>query len=101
MDIAAQIGISPRDFWKMTPKELSIYARAHSARIERDYKQQYQMSIVTAALTAQWAARSIWGKRINPDKLLNALTPEEPQKTMTDGDMLAQVKALHARMGGK
>ena len=76
------------EFWRMTPFELNVYAKAYARRRE----EAYDMDVLHAYLISRW----VWARRLDVRKYLYS----EKQQDMTDADMLQKVKALNALMGG-
>ncbi len=93
MELAAQIGISITEFWQITPFELSIAAKGYSKRLDADTEIITQTNIIQAFLISRW----VWQKRVDIKKYLNT---KNKKKTMTDKEMLEQVKVLNNLLGG-
>ncbi|MCL2171501.1 MAG: hypothetical protein FWB71_05050 [Defluviitaleaceae bacterium] len=90
MKLAALVGISISDFWKMTYKEIRIYAKAYRERTKYESEQSRKMAVLTAYLTS----RLVWQKRVDLQKLLGE-DAAKSKKAMTDKEMLAAVIARH------
>lgn len=78
------------EFYKMTPRQFFIYEKGHLSKRELDQK----TSIHQAYLISRW----VWQKKIDIDKILET---KKEKKTMTDDEMLAQVKILNSIFGGE
>lgn len=75
----------------MTPRELNIYIQEYNARKQ----QEAEEAIITAYLTAYYARV----KRMpSLNDILNKLRPSKPK---SDEDLLAQIKAINAALGGE
>ncbi|TLN02801.1 phage tail assembly chaperone [bacterium] len=90
MGVAAQCGILPANFWDMTPAELIIYAEATNEKEKDRFKQ-----IITGAWLSAAYARA---KKI-PE--LNEVMRKLDRREMTDEELLEQIKALNAALGGE
>lgn len=89
MLFAAAIGIGIRDFWEMTPAELSIYAKAYNDK----QKQKQEDLIVLQYMNAAW-------QRSKKMPALNEVIERKPKQQTTE-QMLATVKHLNAMFGGE
>lgn len=97
LETATLCGISPLEFWELTPYELSLMVKAYAKRKEEESKEKITLAYLNAAWTIQWL-----GKKSNHPKPLKAILGENKhKKVMTDEEMLAQVKALNAMFGGE
>lgn len=94
MEMATYCGISVKDFWELTPREIIICKKSFVKRREDEYETQRQLITMQAYLTS----RFVWQKRIDIKKFLNI---EEEKKEMSDKDMLENIKALTLQFGGK
>ncbi|HOA79961.1 MAG TPA: hypothetical protein PKK61_02710 [Defluviitaleaceae bacterium] len=104
MILATTIGISVKEFWKMTPYELSIAVKGYHKRKEieaEEYKFKLEMNKKLLALQAFWISRWVWQKKVDIDKILKDDSVPAKSKEMTPEQMLAQVKALNALFGGE
>lgn len=100
MKLAATIGISISEFWKMTPSELNIYANAYAENQKREFKQKLSLEYYNAAWTIQW----LGNKNQHPkplEEILDNIGTKTEKKIMTDEQMLAQVKVLNRLFGGE
>ncbi len=89
MELAAQIGIHPTEFWDITPLELNTYARGYGKGKEQEQRQNiYQAYLIS---------RFVWQKKINIEKILQI---KKEKKIVTDEQMFKQVQALNAVFGG-
>jgi len=90
MELATFIGLSISDFWEMTPFELNMQAKGYGKRKEIERKE----NIYQAYLISRW----VWVKKIDIEKILDT---KKENKTMTDEQMLQQVKILNSIFGGE
>lgn len=87
----------------MTPYQLKIACRAHEKNKEFDIKMQEEefhalQKIMT--MQAYQISRWVWQKRINIKSILQDMDSGK-KKSMTDKEMLAQVQAINANLGGE
>lgn len=106
MRTAAFIGIPLSEFYKMTPKEFYVYVDGFNRRKEievEDYKIKFELEQKALIHQAYLISRWVWTKNLPIEKILNKLELEDKQEKqeMTDEEMLAQVKALNAMLGGE
>ncbi len=104
MILAATIEISVKDFWKMTPYELSIAYKGYMRRKEikaEEYKFKLEMDKKLLALQAFWISRWVWQKKVDIDKVLENNKAKIENKEMTNEQMLEQVRVLSALFGGE
>ncbi|MEH7391774.1 hypothetical protein [Bacillus sp. JJ1474] len=96
LETATLIGISPLNFWDLTPFEFNLMVKSYSSKMEADHHEKITLTYVNALWTAQWMA----GKSRPPslDKLLNT---DISKKEMSDEQMLERVKQLNAIFGGE
>lgn len=103
MEIATYIGISIRDFWDITPKELDIAVRSFNKRQQDEadlYLQKYENQKDLMTYQAFLISRWVWEKKVDINQYIG--TSKEDKKTeMTDEMMLNQVKILNAMLGGE
>lgn len=75
----------------MTPHELNLHIQEYNRRLQQDSEE----GLILAYLTAYWQRV----KRMPDLKgILNKIKKQEP---MSDEQLLAQIKAINAQMGGK
>lgn len=75
----------------MTPHELNLHIQEYNRRLQQDSEE----GLILAYLTAYWQRV----KRMPDLKgILNKIKKPEP---MSDEQLLAQIKAINAQMGGK
>lgn len=95
MGTATAIGISPLEFWEITPYELQKAVEGHKI------KESNEISL--AYMQAYWTARWNNGKKV--ESLENILKKQESEidvkKRMSDQEMLNRVKVLHKVFGGE
>jgi hypothetical protein len=90
LETAAHIGLDLMTFWELTPFEFSLVVNAY---IEKE-KQKEKDRLAQTYLGAAWQRAK---KLPNFKKLLGM---EQPQKKMTNEEMLLKVKQLNAAFGG-
>ena len=83
------------EFWELTPYEFKLKVEAYQDRI----KDEYEEKMAVAYNQAYWTALWMNGKK--PDVLDKILGHKKEPKQMTSDDLLAQVKALNAALGGE
>ena len=97
MELAAQIGIKPMEFWDITPKELNIYATEYSKRKMEEFKEKLSLEYYNAAWTIRWLGKK--SQQPQPlKKILDNLYKEK--KVMSTEQMLIQAKLLNSIFGG-
>lgn len=104
MLLATTIGISVKEFWKMTPYELSIAYKGYLKRKElevEEYKVKVEMNRKQLAIQAFWISRWVWAKKVDIEKVLKNDTTKVKNKKMTDEQMLTQVKMLNRLFDGE
>lgn len=90
MRAAIRIGIPIRDYEEMTPRELNLHIQEYNLRTQRESED----GLALAYLTAYWhRVKRMPGLK----EILNSI---KPQKPLTDEELLAQIKALNAALGG-
>lgn len=100
MKTAAFIGIPLSEFYRMTPKEFSIYVEGFNERKEIETKEQITIAYANALWTIQWLGK----KSDHPkalEEILGNIEAVREKKVMSDIDMLNQVKVLNALFGGE
>lgn len=60
--------------------------------MQREQRQSYDNGVIAAFLTSRW----VWKKRVDVEKFLH----KQETREMSDEEMLKQVRALNALMGG-
>lgn len=96
MMLAARIGLTRSEWGDMTPRELSIWAKAYAAREKAERRKTETRIYNLAALTRGM----IWGK--HPPRFETVFPEKGPnKKAMNDEEMFAQVQALNALFGGR
>lgn len=95
MKTATLIGLSPLEFWELTPYELFLLIEAHKQKTEQETEEKITLAYINAFWTAQFAV----GKKKPPslDKILNK---KAKPKKMSPEEMLAEVKRLNVMFGG-
>lgn len=97
LETATLCGISPLEFWELTPFELSLMIKAYAKRKEEESKERLILTYLNSLWTIQWL-----GKKSNhPKSLKEILEGGKPKKIMTDEQMLEKVKILNAMLGGE
>lgn len=91
--------MSPADFWELTPREFRLYAEGYFDEYEFRQNEAISIAYMTALWTCQWTSTTQF--KHAPDSLEKILGASTKQKEMTDDEMLNQVKALNAMMGGE
>ena len=84
------MGFNISDFWNTTPYEFSIIVDGYSERKQ----QEYDLSITQAYLISRW----VWAKKL--PSLENILNKKQPEKDMTDDQMMKMAMALNRLFGG-
>lgn len=99
LETATLIGISPLDFWQLTPFELGLMVKSYSVKMEAENQEKITLAYVNAYWNAQWMS----GKSKPPtlEKLLNSNKPTKTKKPMTAEQMLERVKQLNAVFDGE
>lgn len=88
--MAIRVGISLREYDEITPHELNLYIEEYNLRKQ----EESEIRLVQAYLGAYW-------QRVKKmPSLQSVLKDMKPRKTQTDEQMLAQIKAINAAMGG-
>lgn len=103
MEIATYIGISIRDFWDITPKELDIAVKSFNKRQQDEadlYLQKYENQKDLMTYQAFLISRWVWEKKVDIQKFIGK-SPDVKRNAMTDEMMLDQVKILNAMFGGE
>jgi len=95
LEIAILIGISPLDFWELTPFEIELMVKAYANKREEESKEKITLAYMNAMWTIQWLGKK---KPEKLDKILNGSKPKEP---MSNEQMLNKVKELNAMFGGE
>lgn len=98
LETATLCGISPLEFWELTPYELSLMIKGCAKRKEEENKEKISLAYINAMWTIQWL-----GKKSNHPKPLKEILDGigKEKKVMTDEQMLAVVKNLNAMFGGE
>lgn len=78
----------------MTPKILNYYLSAYTKREKEKSKEKITLAYINAMWTAQWFSK-------NKPKKLEEILKDKPKVSMTDEEMLKQVKMLNAMFGGE
>lgn len=87
------LGISISDYDNMTPKQLRLRIRAYSDEYQIKIKNEQRLLTIQAYQLSRW----VWEKKLDINKILDI---DKPKQTMTDEQMLTQIKALNAMFGG-
>lgn len=96
LETATLIGVSPLEFWKLTPFEFNLMVKSHSIKTKAENNEKITLAYVNALWMAQWMA----GKS-KPPTLAKILDQDRPKEVMTDQQMLERVKQLNAVFGGE
>lgn len=96
MKTAVMIGISPIEFWELTPNEFFVMIDAYIERKKFESEEKITLAYINSLWTAQFTLMMLSKRR--PPKLDEIL---KKKKQMTPKEMLAQVKILNAFFGGK
>lgn len=98
---ATYIGISISEFWELTPYELNIalesYEKRKTDEIEEynlKFKNESDLMIYQAFLISRW----VWQDKVDINKIFKT---DKKKNSMTDEQMLNQVKALNKLFGGE
>ena len=92
MKIATLCGISPLDFWELTPYEISLVANSYAKRREEEAEER----ITLAYMNAMWSIQFLSKNKPKLEKIL-----KKRKKEMTDKEMLNQVRILNNLLGGE
>ena len=95
LETATLCGISPLEFWELTPLELGYVVKAYAKKKEEESKEKITLAYINAMWTIQWL-----GKK-KPKSLDEILNGNKKKKVMEDDEMLAVVKNLNAIFGGE
>ena len=93
MKIATLCGLSPLEFWDLTPYEFSLVVNAYAKRREEEAEEKLTLAYINAAWTIQFLGK-------NKPKLDDILKKNH-KKEMTDEEMLNQIKLLNNILGGE
>lgn len=96
LETATLIGISPLEFWLLTPFEFNLMVKSYSIKTKAENHEKITLAYVNAYWNAQWMA----GKS-KPPTLEKLLGSSKQKKPMTDERMLERVKQLNALFGGE
>lgn len=96
LETATLIGVSPLEFWQLTPFEFNLMVRAYASKLEDERKEKITLTYMNAQWTAQWM-----GGKQKPPSLQKLLNTNEKKKAMTDEQMLNKVRQLNAALGGE
>lgn len=96
LETATLIGISPLEFWHLTPFEFGLMVKSYSIKTKAENEERITLAYVNAYWNAQWMA----GKS-KPPTLEKILYPNKQKEAMTDEQMLERVKQLNAVFGGE
>lgn len=88
MEIATLIGVNIKDFYYMTPYELSLHVNAYNQNKKADHESRITQAYLTAA----------WQRAKKMPKLEKVLKPTPKQ--MTADQMLKVVEGLNRAVGG-
>lgn len=75
----------------MTPRELNLHIQEYNLRMQRESEERLALAYMTA----------YWHRVRRMPGLKEILTKIKPQKPLTDEELLAQIKALNAALGGE
>jgi hypothetical protein len=91
--LSARIGITPDEFYYMTPFELSCFVDAFNIRQDEKRQELIVLAYTTAALARTEKMPSL-------QSLLE--TEERPQQniSLTDEDILTEIRRMNAAAGG-
>lgn len=92
LKLATLCGISPIQFWELTPFEFSLMINSYSQRREQEAEEKLTLAYINAAWTVQFLGKN----KPKLDKFI-----KKNKKEMTDNEMLNQVKILNNMMGGE
>jgi hypothetical protein len=84
------MGISINDFNDMTPLEYGLYIKVYNEKLKQDGKDRLALAYLGAA----------WQRAKKLPNFKKILGMEQPQKKMTNEEMLLKVKQLNAAFGG-
>jgi hypothetical protein len=93
MMISARIGITPNQFYDMTPLEFSAYVDAQNVKQDEVRQQIILQSYMTAALTRTEKMPSL-------QSLLDAKTAGPEKQELTDTELLEEIRKMNAAIGG-
>lgn len=91
--LSARIGITPDEFYEMTPFELSCYVDAYNDKQEELRQQIILQSYMTAALARTERMPTL-------QSLLDAKAPERENQEFDDSELLAEIRRMNAAAGG-
>lgn len=94
LETATLIGVSPLEFWQLTPFEFGLMVKSYSKKTEDENREKITLAYVNAYWNAQWM-----GGKNKPPTLESLLSKNKKQ--MTPEQMLEQVKQLNAIFGGE
>lgn len=89
MKLAISVEVPISEFWGMTPYELNLIADRY---IDKQ-KEENQKLLIHAYYISRW----VWQKKIDIESYLKL---DKKKETMTDEEMLRQVKILNTVFGG-
>lgn len=92
MDVACLIGLSPLNFWDLTPGELSRLIKAYNQRSKAEQEERVTLVYLGA----------YWQRVKKMPKLSEVLTGKEEKKKQRQSpeSMLEHIKKLNAALGG-
>lgn len=93
MKIATLCGLSPLEFWDLTPYEFSLVVNAYAKRREEEAEEKLTLAYINSMWTIQFLGK-------NKPKLDDILKKNH-KKEMTDEEMLNQIKILNNILGGE
>lgn len=99
LESAVLCGISPLEFWELTPCELNLMIKTYSEKKKEESKEKLTLAYINAMWTVQWL-----GKKSSHPKPLKEILEKignTEKKEMTDEQMLAVVQKLNTMFGGE
>ena len=96
MQTAAQCGISPLDFWKLTPVEINEVIAAHV----KNEKNKLKRNIISAFYGAYFYSKSQSKAGLSSGDLDKVLRAIDGGGQMTDEEMYKTIVALNKQYGG-
>ena len=97
------IGLSPDEFWALTPREWGLvvdgYLEREKRRGVREKNRDYRAALICATIVNFSPLKD---QKTRPCEINDFMPTEvKPKKPQTESEMLAVVKVLNAAFGGK
>jgi hypothetical protein len=91
--LAARIGVTPEQFYDMTPFELSCYTDAFNIKQDEKRQEIIVLAYTTAALTRVEKMPSL-------QSMLDAKDSPEEKPSASEEEIVAELRRMNAVMGG-